>query len=112
MTHNQTIYALTILGLSRTDAEIYLSLSIKGRQKAKEIALGLDLPKWKVYRSLKRLRDKRIIDTSQDHALIFFACPFEGILKAQSRLKLENAKKLMKKRKKIIAAWTKLLIDG
>jgi len=48
--------ALVNLGLSETDAEIYIYLYTNGSKKARNIIYDLDLSREQAYRSLKRLQ--------------------------------------------------------
>jgi sugar-specific transcriptional regulator TrmB len=105
LSKEQIITALTRLGLSRTDAEIYLYLSIKGHQSAKDIADGLDMAKQKIYRSVRRLMDKGTISLIHEHTTSFSAIPFEEILKAHQKKKLDVAYNLKKNKAKILCIW-------
>jgi sugar-specific transcriptional regulator TrmB len=105
LSKEQIIIALTRLGLSRTDVEIYLYLAIKGRQRAKDIAEGLNIPKQMVYRSIKRLIEKGTISLIRECTTSFSAFPFESILKDREIEKINSAHSLEKNKAKILCIW-------
>ena len=103
------ILALTRFGVSRVDVEIYLFLSKKGRQTAKDVAEGLNLPESTVYYSLRRLRDKGLIIIMHERIKRFKACSLESIMKTQVQNRLDQARNLRKDSTWISSMWSKII---
>jgi sugar-specific transcriptional regulator TrmB len=95
--------ALMSLGLSQTDAQIYIYLATEGPAKARNITNGLTINKRQVYRSLKRLRNKRITKTNDKRPLEFTAVPFEMVLDILMEVKREAAKALQASKEELIS---------
>ena len=97
--------ALTSLGLSETDAKVYINLTMKGSAKARDIVNDLGINKRQIYRSLKTLEQKEIILVLATHPAEFSALPFEEVLDMLIELKKEQAKDVKKRRKELISSW-------
>ncbi len=111
LSKEQIITTLKGLGLLRTDAEIYLYLAIKGRQRAKDIAEGLNLPTHQIYNSLKRLRKQEIVTVSHEQVTTFSAEAFEKIMDSCVRIKLHEAEKMGERRKLILSNWRLMMAE-
>ncbi len=61
-----TVASLEKLGLSETEAAVFLFLTQHGIARAPEIQTALDLNKVAVYRALGTLNDKKLVSTSGD----------------------------------------------
>ena len=112
MKYERFIKTLSLLGFSRNDAEIYLYLTVKGRQRAGDIAEEFNLPKYQVYNNLKRLRKKGIVTTSSEHVTTFSAQSFEKIINSCIKIKLLEAEKMGKKRDEILSNWGQIITEN
>jgi sugar-specific transcriptional regulator TrmB len=63
------------LGLSRTQANLYLSLILYGETDAHILASWTDLPRTEVYRTLNELQEKGLVDRELGSPLKFSAVP-------------------------------------
>ena len=72
--------ALVSVGLSETDARVYVYLALKGPDKAGSIVDNLKMNKQQIYRSLKHLQDKRIVFADRKNQGVFSALLFEKAL--------------------------------
>lgn len=97
--------ALVSLGLSETDARVYIHLATKGPALARNIALGLTVNSRQIYRSLKHLQDKGTIKSNNEHPAKFLALPFEEVLDILIELKEEQAQDIKKRRKELLSTW-------
>lgn len=79
MSLDKTFEVLLSFGFSQTEARIYIHLVSKGPAKARDIINGLNMNKQQLYRSLKKLRQRRIVDCSGFPA-IFHAEPVDQVL--------------------------------
>lgn len=101
--------ALVNLGLSGTDAEVYVFLAVDGPQRGKNIAEALNLYKQQLYRSLKNLRDKGIVCASPERPANFSAVPLEKVVDLFVKAKTEQAKALQESREEFLATWKSLI---
>jgi sugar-specific transcriptional regulator TrmB len=97
--------ALMDLGLSRTDAEVYLFLAAKAPQKATDIANALKMKNQQLYPSLRNLQIKGIINCTSEHPQLFSAVPIEDALSAFISADLEEARYMEKNREQILSLW-------
>jgi sugar-specific transcriptional regulator TrmB len=100
--------ALVDLGLSESDARVYIFLALKGPKEEKILTNKLKISRQQIIRSLKNLQRKGIIFADRDNLKIFSALSFDKALKLliktekeQTRIKEENLfadwKTMMKK---------------
>jgi len=94
--------ALVSLGLSQTDARVYIFLALKGPEKALSIVKNLKISKQQIYQSLKHLQDKGIIVSDPESKNSFSALPFEEALKSLIRKEKEQTKMMQKT---LISTW-------
>jgi sugar-specific transcriptional regulator TrmB len=69
--------SLEEFGLSKYEARAYLTIIGKGSLAASEIAYYANLPRTKVYQTIKKLEKKRLAVISQQKPLICSAIPPE-----------------------------------
>ncbi|MFY9794189.1 MAG: helix-turn-helix domain-containing protein [Candidatus Nitrosopolaris sp.] len=96
--HNTSdlVGSLEELGLSRYEAGAYLTMIRKGSLAASEISYYANLPRTKVYSTLKKLEKKRLSIVSQSKPLICSAIPPEEAFSEIVKL-YERRSKSMKK---------------
>jgi HTH-type transcriptional regulator, sugar sensing transcriptional regulator len=96
--------SLEDFGLSKYEARAYLTMLGKGSLAASEIAYYANLPRTKVYPTLKRMEKKRLSIVSQKKPLISSAIPpddaFGEIVNLHER-RVKNMKKIVDKLQKI-----------
>ena len=98
MTQEWIIKTLVGLGLSQIDAEVYIFLSTVGPQNARNIADMLKLYKQELYRSLKRLQVKGIVNSSAERPAVFSSISFDKVLDLFLVVKKEEANVLQESR--------------
>ena len=108
----RVIKALVSLGLSQTDAEVYVHLATTGPATARNIICNLTFNKRQVYRSLKRLQSRGITITSDEHPSEFSALPFEEVLDLLVEVKREQAKALQESKKEVLSNWRKIVEEN
>jgi sugar-specific transcriptional regulator TrmB len=99
------IKTLISLGLSQMDAEVYVFLSTSGPQNGRSIAAALKLYKQQLYRSLKRLQIKGVVNSSHRHPAVFSAISFERVLDLILVVKKEEADILQESREELLSRW-------
>ena len=77
MSLERVIKALIGLGLSRSDAEVYVYLAKKGPQKVVHLSKALIYNKQKINTSLRNLQTKGLVTTANT---TFHALPFKEAL--------------------------------
>jgi sugar-specific transcriptional regulator TrmB len=97
------IKSLVGLGLSQSDAQVYIYLATTGPKKARDMFDALAINKRQVYRSLKRLRNKGIATINDERPFEFTALPFDMVLDLLMEVKREAAKALQASRDELIS---------
>ncbi len=96
---------LTSLGFKSLDAEVYISLTTNGSQEVRDLAEALKTNRTQVYRSIKNLRAKGILQASNNRPAEFSALSFEKVLNALIKANMEEAKKLEMEKERILSRW-------
>jgi sugar-specific transcriptional regulator TrmB len=91
-------------GLSKYEARAYLTMVGKGSLAASEIAYYANLPRTKIYQTIKKLEKKRLAVVSKQKPLICSAIPpeeaFAEIVKLHER-RVKNMRKIVERLQKI-----------
>ena len=96
---------LNEFGLTNREAEIYIFLAKYGVHKGGEISKQTKLPKSLVYRVLKRLERKGVVETTLESPTRFTAMPFETVLEMNIKTKREEATLIEKRKKSLLEDW-------
>ena len=91
------------LGLSQTDAKVYIYLAANGPNKARAIVDYLKINRGQVYKSLRRLQNKGATISSNEHPIKFIAVPFEDVLDILMKIKKEQARILQESKEELIS---------
>jgi sugar-specific transcriptional regulator TrmB len=100
------------LGLSQTDAEVYVFLATEGSQKAKNIATSLKIYNRKVYRSLKSLQNKEIVNATLERPALFSAMPFDKVLDLLIQAHLKEAQQIEQHMEEILTQWRSVSVKN
>lgn len=94
MSLERIIQALISLGLTRTDAEVYVYIAKKGSQESSDLCKSLNYSKRQISDSLNSLKNMGLVTEADAR---FFALPFEEVLnllierhRAGNRLKVRK----------------------
>ncbi len=109
MSLNRTFKILLSFGLSKTEARVYIHLATKGPTRAKNIIDNLTINKQQLYRCLKKLRKRRIVNCSGFPA-IFQAEPVEQVLIMLMNKKHEEAQVKEEKKADLLFIWKSINI--
>ena len=101
--------AIMDLGLSELDAQVYIYLAMNGPHKARDLIDKMELYKEQLYRCLKNLKEKDIVESSSDFPALFSAIPFEKVLDLLAQIKREQAEALKEINEYMMENWEKLL---
>jgi sugar-specific transcriptional regulator TrmB len=105
LTQEWMLKTLTSLGFKYTEAEVYISLTRSGSQGIREIAEALKTSRMQVYRSLKNLKARGIVQASNNRPAEFSALSFEKVLDALIKANVEEAKRLETEKERILSRW-------
>ena len=111
MSREWIIRALVGLGLKRTDAQVYVFLAKTGPQKARTIASQLGMYKQQLYRSLKTLQNKGMVNATFEHPACFSAVSLEKILDAFIEAKKKEAQRVEQNKNEILSSWQSMLTE-
>ena len=106
---NRVFKALIELGLSESEARVYMFLESKGPAKTRRIAHALQFNRTQVYGILKRLQDKNIIKIMVGRPAKFSALPFEEALNLLIQCKKKNAKTAQNNKKELLSDWQTMI---
>ena len=110
LSQERVFKTLMDLGLSQLDAQVYVFLAKRGLQKGQDIAQGLKIHKQQIYRSLKNLQNKGIVEVTVDHPARYSAEPFQKVIDLFIRAKMEDAQSLRQNRDSILSDWQSIAV--
>jgi sugar-specific transcriptional regulator TrmB len=96
---------LTTLGFKETEAQVYVSLTTEGPQHARDIAEALRIYKRKLYRDLRKLQQKGLVNASQEQPAQFSAVSFEKIIDLLIKTHLKEARRIEREKQEILSQW-------
>jgi sugar-specific transcriptional regulator TrmB len=103
---------LVNLGFTETDAQVYVYLATEGPRKASDIAEALRIYKRQLYRRLKGLQSKGIINASSEYPARFSAVLFERVLDLLIQAKKEQQQALQESKEELLSTWRTLTKKG
>jgi len=109
MNHQNVLKTLVTLGLSHTDAEVYIHLAIKGPQKAGNIADALKLEEELLSHSLKYLQNKGVVDSTLERSALFSALPFDKVLELLMKEHIKETQNIEQNKDEILSKWQKMI---
>ncbi len=103
MSQRRVIKTLVSLGLSHTDAKVYICLATKGPLKVQNICQTLDLDEPLVSQCLIRLQTQGIVSSILEP--LFSALPFHESLEILIKAQINKAQSLEQNRDEILFNW-------
>jgi hypothetical protein len=103
---------LKSLELTEKEAEVYIFLSKHGVLKCGEIAKGMKRHKAQIYRILKILQTKGLLESTLEAPTRFTAVPFEKVLDLSIKAKRDEASQMEKTRQEILTYWRSIRQPG
>ena len=99
------IRTLRDFGFTENECNVYIFVAKSGIVKAGEIASSLKIHKGQVYRILKNLQNKGIVESTLEFPSRFTAMPFEKVIDIIIKAKQEESIFLENKKKDILTYW-------
>jgi sugar-specific transcriptional regulator TrmB len=112
MSREWMLKTLEGLGLKQLDAEVYIYLAQNDPQKAREIAETLETYKRQLYRSLKSLQSKGIVNASQERPARFSAVSFDKVLDLFIKANRAEVNRIEENREQILLIWRSKILGG
>jgi len=98
------------LGLTRLDSQVYIYLAKRGPQKGQDLSKGLKVQKQQLYRSLKNLQSKGIVNATLEHPAVFNAVSFDKVVDIFIKAKMAEAQRIQENKDEILANWQAISI--
>lgn len=92
-------------GLTRKESDVYIFLSKHGILKCNDIAKGMKRHKAQIYRILKILENKGLVETTLEAPARFVPIPFEKVLDLSIKAKHDEVALMEKTRKEVDSYW-------
>ncbi len=92
-------------GLTEKEAEVYVFLAKRGALRSGEIVKGLKTHKGEVYRVLKSLQTKGLVEVTLEFPKRFTAVPFETALDSFIKIKREEVASVENSRQELLNDW-------
>jgi len=112
LSHERVLKTLVNLGLSHTDAEVYIHLAIKGPQKVGNLADALKLLEKPLSQSLENLKSKGIVNSELEYSQLFFALPFDKALELLMKAHLTETRNIEQNKSEILSKWQAMTGDS
>jgi sugar-specific transcriptional regulator TrmB len=106
LSSDKILRVLTQLGFPKTEASVYLFLSIRGPKKIEELSSELKMPAIEIQNALKRLQERGFVSST---TISFFALPFERMMDTLAKSRLEEAQDIAEKKNTILSQWRSLV---
>jgi len=103
---------LNEFGLTEREAEVYIFLAKHGVQKGGAISKQTRMPKALVYRILKSLEKKGVVESTLEFPARFTAAPFEAVLELNIKTKREEAALIEKRKSSLLEDWKNISKTG
>lgn len=96
------------MGFSKKESQIYIYLGKTGPQKGATIAKRLKINKGQVYRTLKALRKKGVVESTLEYPARFTAVTLEHVIDSFIKSKREEVDHIEETKKDLISDWNEI----
>ncbi len=96
------------VGLTEKEADVYIFLAKHGALKGNEIAKQTRIDKAEVYRILKSLQGKDIVETTLEAPTRFVTVPFDKVIDSFVKARRDEAALIERKKKELLDDWKKI----
>ena len=100
--------ALRNFGLSDKEIEVYIFLGKRGALKGGDITKQLKIHKAQVYRTLKSLQKKGLVEVTLEYPARFTAVPFENLIDSFIKTKKQEVEQIEKTKDDLLSDWNKI----
>jgi sugar-specific transcriptional regulator TrmB len=99
---------LKSFGLTEKETEVYIFIAKHGFLKGREITIQMKIDKGQLYRILKNLQKKGIVEATLEYPTRFTAAPFETVIDTFVKSKREEVAQIEEARKDLLSVWKKI----
>jgi sugar-specific transcriptional regulator TrmB len=99
------------LGLTERDSEVFIFLAKKGPVIARDILSKTRINKAQVYRSLKNLESKGIVESTLEYPARFSAISFDKVLDLFLKAKKDETQRVEENREAMLSHWKSFALD-
>jgi hypothetical protein len=103
---------LRTFGLTRKEADVYVFLAKHGVLKGGEISKQTKTQKAPIYRVLKSLQSKGLVESTLEFPARFTAVPFEKVIDLNIKTKQEEAAQIAAQKKELLNYWQSIKKEG
>lgn len=96
---------LASLGLTKIESDTYIFLARHGVLKCREISKGMKRHTAQVYRALKALQSKGLVESTLESPSRFTAVPFEKVIDLSIKIKHDEATAIEQEKEKVLSYW-------
>jgi sugar-specific transcriptional regulator TrmB len=96
---------LRSIGLSKNETEIYIILGKQGPLKSGQIAKHLKMNRGQVYRIMRNLKKKGLVEETLESPARFIAIPLDKVIDSYLRSRQEEVARIEEKRKDLLSDW-------
>ena len=100
--------ALRNFGLTEKEIDVYLTLARRGVQKTGQIAKQLKMNKGLIYRLLKNLQKKGVVEVTFESPTRYTAIPFEKVIDSYVKSKREEAERIEDAKDSLLSEWKRI----
>ena len=105
MSNEKVKKILSSFGLTEKEIEIYIFLAKHGVIRSREIISGLRIHRADVYRILKSLQSKGLVEPTLESPARFIIVPFETVLESFIKAKHDEAIVIEKSKQDLLEDW-------
>ena len=105
LTQELMLKTLANLGFKQQDDQVYVYLALNGPKKAKAIATAIKTHRNQVYRILKKLQNKQIVNATTEFPAVFSTIPFDKLLDLLAKANLEEVRRIEQEKDDILKLW-------
>ncbi len=109
MSQERILKSLAEFGLKNTDAKVYLYLATKGARNTGEMVEALNLPKQRIYKSLRRLCSREIVSVAPVRPKEYSAVVLSQLIELLLKAKIKEANGIEENRDEILSYWQSLI---
>jgi sugar-specific transcriptional regulator TrmB len=111
ISQERIVEGIVSLGLSQSEAEVYVYLAKHGPQKAKAIAEALKMQEQIIYRSLQSLKSREIVNATPERPTEFCAIPFDRALELLVKAHLKESQNIEQEKDEILSQWQSIVTE-
>ena len=100
------------LGLSQSDARVYVFLAKEGPHTSKDLCVALSLQKPQLYPCLKNLQRTGLVNAAPQRPALFSAVSFDRVLDLLVQDKMEEAQRTQREKEKALRFWQSMMNEN